>query len=57
MGVRLLPPPRLYRSELGSRDSRRDALLLLELPTEGGGRGGGEKTKECGRKTIRGSSC
>lgn len=45
MGVRLLPPPRLYRSELGSRDSRRDALLLLELPTEGGGRGGGGENK------------
>lgn len=35
MGVRLLPPPRLYRSELGSRESRRDPLLLLELPTAG----------------------
>lgn len=35
MGVRLLPPPRLYRSELASRESRRETLLLVELDTMG----------------------
>jgi len=32
MGVKLLPP-RLYRSELASRESLRDTLLLVELDT------------------------
>jgi len=35
MGVRLLPPPRLYRSELAKSESRRVALLLVELDTAG----------------------
>lgn len=33
MGVKLLPP-RLYKSELANRESRRDTLLLFELETE-----------------------
>lgn len=33
MGVKLLPP-RLYRSELASRESLRDTLLLVGLDTE-----------------------
>lgn len=33
MGVRLLPP-RLYMSEVASRESLRDTLLLLVLDTE-----------------------
>lgn len=32
MGVKLLPP-RLYRSELASKESLRDTLLLVELDT------------------------
>lgn len=34
MGVKLPPPPRLYSSELAKSESRRTALLLVELDTE-----------------------